>query len=135
MHACRNNISIKFDYIVYQLSYSVGFFFIADLSKNRFIEIPSEIFEYRSAECLNCYHNAIKFVPEALLQLQNLTHLCLRFVKCFKSFWLFSSHFRKSVFIDQYIHVLVLKSSKRHVKFCLYVYMQNYQWLTCCSTY
>ena len=56
------------------------FFFFADLSKNRFIEIPSEIFEYRSAECLNCYHNAIKFVPEALLQLQNLTHLCLRFV-------------------------------------------------------
>lgn len=30
---------------------------------------------------MNCYYNAIKFVPEALLQLQNLTHLCLRFVQ------------------------------------------------------
>nr|XP_022286809.1 leucine-rich repeat and calponin homology domain-containing protein 2-like isoform X11 [Crassostrea virginica] len=83
-----------------------------DLSKNRFIEIPSEIFEYRSAECLNCYHNAIKFVPEALLQLQNLTHLCLSrnqltvippFIKCLQALEVFLASHNKLVSLPEEI--------------------------------
>ncbi|XP_061171526.1 leucine-rich repeat and calponin homology domain-containing protein 2-like isoform X5 [Saccostrea echinata] len=83
-----------------------------DLSKNRFTEIPPEIFEYRSAECLNCYHNAIKFVPEALLQLQNLTHLCLSrnqltvippFIKCLQALEVFLASHNKLVSLPEEI--------------------------------
>eukprot|EP00105_Crassostrea_gigas_P006333 XP_011420231.1 PREDICTED: leucine-rich repeat and calponin homology domain-containing protein 1 isoform X6 [Crassostrea gigas] len=83
-----------------------------DLSKNRFTEIPPEIFEYRSAECLNCYYNAIKFVPEALLQLQNLTHLCLSrnqltvippFIKCLQALEVFLASHNKLVSLPEEI--------------------------------
>ncbi|XP_056004329.1 leucine-rich repeat and calponin homology domain-containing protein 2-like isoform X13 [Ostrea edulis] len=83
-----------------------------DLSKNRFTEIPPEIFEYRSAELLNCYHNAIKFVPEALLQLQNLTHLCLSrnqltvippFIKCLQALEVFLASHNKLVSLPEEI--------------------------------
>ncbi|XP_062599827.1 leucine-rich repeat and calponin homology domain-containing protein 2-like isoform X3 [Saccostrea cucullata] len=83
-----------------------------DLSKNRFTEIPVEIFEYRSSECLNCYHNAIKFFPEALLQLQNLTHLCLSrnqltvippFIKCLQALEVFLASHNKLVSLPEEI--------------------------------
>ncbi|KAK7486504.1 hypothetical protein BaRGS_00022305 [Batillaria attramentaria] len=49
----------------------------ADLSKNRFSEVPPEVCDYSSMERLNCYHNIIKSIPEAIIQLQALTHLNL----------------------------------------------------------
>lgn len=53
---------------------------LTDLSKNRFGEIPPEVCEYTSMESLNCYYNVIKSIPEAITQLQLLTHLNLRSV-------------------------------------------------------
>ncbi|XP_046379814.2 DISP complex protein LRCH3-like isoform X4 [Haliotis rufescens] len=50
---------------------------VADLSKNRLGDVPLEICEYHSMERLNCYHNVIKVIPEAIVQLQALTHLNL----------------------------------------------------------
>ncbi|XP_041349967.1 leucine-rich repeat and calponin homology domain-containing protein 2-like isoform X9 [Gigantopelta aegis] len=49
----------------------------SDLSKNRLNEVPPEVCEYQSMEKLNCYHNVIKYIPEAIVQLQALTHLNL----------------------------------------------------------
>eukprot|EP00106_Octopus_bimaculoides_P006903 XP_014774345.1 PREDICTED: leucine-rich repeat and calponin homology domain-containing protein 4-like isoform X8 [Octopus bimaculoides] len=49
----------------------------ADISKNRFTEIPEEIGEYASLERLNCYHNLIRSIPENVGHLQVLTHLNL----------------------------------------------------------
>ena len=53
---------------------------VTDLSKNRLSEMPVEVCEYSNMERLNCYHNIIKSIPEAIVQLQALTHLNLRFV-------------------------------------------------------
>ncbi|MFT7796148.1 leucine-rich repeat and calponin homology domain-containing protein 2 [Arapaima gigas] len=47
----------------------------ADLSKNRFSEIPSEVCLFAPLESLNLYHNCIKCVPEAIINLQMLTYL------------------------------------------------------------
>ncbi|XP_033760398.1 leucine-rich repeat and calponin homology domain-containing protein 2-like isoform X6 [Pecten maximus] len=49
----------------------------ADLSKNRLQDVPKEICDFASMEKLNCYHNVLKFLPDALVQLQALTHLNL----------------------------------------------------------
>ncbi|XP_069104080.1 leucine-rich repeat and calponin homology domain-containing protein 1-like isoform X10 [Argopecten irradians] len=49
----------------------------ADLSKNRLQDVPKEVCDYASMEKLNCYHNVLKFLPDALVQLQALTHLNL----------------------------------------------------------
>ncbi|GAB1600914.1 leucine-rich repeat and calponin homology domain-containing protein 4-like isoform X2 [Argonauta hians] len=49
----------------------------ADISKNRFTEIPPEVGEYASLERLNCYHNLIRTIPENVGHLQVLTHLNL----------------------------------------------------------
>ncbi|KAL3846998.1 hypothetical protein ACJMK2_017937 [Sinanodonta woodiana] len=49
----------------------------ADLSKNRFSEIPKELCEYVSMERLNCYSNVIKSIPEVFIQLQALTYVNL----------------------------------------------------------
>uniref|UniRef100_A0A9J8BQB4 Leucine-rich repeats and calponin homology (CH) domain containing 2 n=1 Tax=Cyprinus carpio carpio TaxID=630221 RepID=A0A9J8BQB4_CYPCA len=47
----------------------------ADLSKNRFCEIPPEVCIFAPLESLNLYHNCIKVVPEAIINLQMLTYL------------------------------------------------------------
>ncbi|XP_052448570.1 leucine-rich repeat and calponin homology domain-containing protein 2 isoform X4 [Carassius gibelio] len=47
----------------------------ADLSKNRFGEIPPEVCMFAPLELLNLYHNCIKVVPEAIINLQMLTYL------------------------------------------------------------
>ncbi|XP_069973020.1 DISP complex protein LRCH3 isoform X5 [Penaeus vannamei] len=50
---------------------------LADLSKNRFSELPPEVTEYTSLEQLNLYQNVIKHLPESVINLQSLTHLNL----------------------------------------------------------
>ncbi|XP_048087095.1 leucine-rich repeat and calponin homology domain-containing protein 2 isoform X1 [Alosa alosa] len=47
----------------------------ADLSKNRFTEIPPEVCLFAPLEALNLYHNCIKCIPEAIVNLQMLTYL------------------------------------------------------------
>ncbi|XP_053556191.1 leucine-rich repeat and calponin homology domain-containing protein 2 [Bombina bombina] len=47
----------------------------ADLSKNRFVEIPPEVCMFAPLETLNLYHNCIKCIPESIKNLQMLTYL------------------------------------------------------------
>ncbi|KAL1267873.1 hypothetical protein QQF64_033236, partial [Cirrhinus molitorella] len=47
----------------------------ADLSKNRLIDIPSEVCHLVSLETLNLYHNCIKSIPDTIISLQSLTCL------------------------------------------------------------
>ncbi|XP_066509404.1 leucine-rich repeat and calponin homology domain-containing protein 2 [Hoplias malabaricus] len=47
----------------------------ADLSKNRFGEIPPDVCMFAPLESLNLYHNCIKAIPEAIVNLQMLTYL------------------------------------------------------------
>ncbi|XP_030669233.1 leucine-rich repeat and calponin homology domain-containing protein 1 isoform X4 [Nomascus leucogenys] len=49
----------------------------ADLSKNRLIEVPMELCHFVSLEILNLYHNCIRVIPEAIVNLQMLTYLNL----------------------------------------------------------
>uniref|UniRef100_UPI00398E9876 leucine-rich repeat and calponin homology domain-containing protein 1 isoform X1 n=1 Tax=Pristiophorus japonicus TaxID=55135 RepID=UPI00398E9876 len=49
----------------------------ADLSKNRLSEIPLELCHFISLEMLNLYHNCIKVIPDAVINLQTLTNLNL----------------------------------------------------------
>ncbi|XP_051869229.1 leucine-rich repeat and calponin homology domain-containing protein 1 isoform X2 [Pristis pectinata] len=49
----------------------------ADLSKNRLSEIPLEVCHFISLEILNLYHNCIKVIPDAVINLQALTNLNL----------------------------------------------------------
>ncbi|XP_010223480.1 PREDICTED: leucine-rich repeat and calponin homology domain-containing protein 1 [Tinamus guttatus] len=49
----------------------------ADLSKNRLTEIPIEVCHFVSLETLNLYHNCIKIIPDAIVNLQMLTYLNL----------------------------------------------------------
>ncbi|XP_010165408.2 leucine-rich repeat and calponin homology domain-containing protein 1, partial [Antrostomus carolinensis] len=48
-----------------------------DLSKNRLTEVPSELCHFVSLETLNLYHNCIKIIPDAIVNLQMLTYLNL----------------------------------------------------------
>jgi len=50
----------------------------ADLSRNRFSEVPADICNCGSLERLNCYHNVIRSLPGAIVQLHNLVYLNLR---------------------------------------------------------
>ena len=52
--------------------------FFADLSKNRLTEIPPEVCLFAPLESLNLYHNCIKCIPEAIINLQMLTYLDIR---------------------------------------------------------
>ena len=52
----------------------------ADFSRNRFDRIPEEVCNFRELVKLNCYHNSIRYVPEDLNDLSNLTELNLRCV-------------------------------------------------------
>ncbi|XP_043829908.1 leucine-rich repeat and calponin homology domain-containing protein 2 isoform X5 [Dromiciops gliroides] len=47
----------------------------ADLSRNRFTEIPSDVWLFAPLETLNLYHNCIKAIPETIKNLQMLTYL------------------------------------------------------------
>ncbi|XP_036059830.1 DISP complex protein LRCH3 isoform X15 [Onychomys torridus] len=47
----------------------------ADLSRNRLSEIPVEACHFVSLESLNLYQNCIRYIPEAVLNLQALTFL------------------------------------------------------------
>ncbi|XP_060688595.1 leucine-rich repeat and calponin homology domain-containing protein 2 isoform X2 [Hemiscyllium ocellatum] len=47
----------------------------ADLSKNRLIELPQEVCLFAPLETLHLYHNCIKCIPEAVVNLQMLTFL------------------------------------------------------------
>ncbi|XP_058642002.1 leucine-rich repeat and calponin homology domain-containing protein 1 isoform X6 [Onychostoma macrolepis] len=47
----------------------------ADLSKNRLIDIPSEVCHLVSLETLNLYHNCIRSIPDTIISLQSLTCL------------------------------------------------------------
>ncbi|XP_043926633.1 DISP complex protein LRCH3 isoform X4 [Protopterus annectens] len=47
----------------------------ADLSRNRLSDISAEICQFVSLESLNLYQNCIRFIPEAVLNLQTLTCL------------------------------------------------------------
>ncbi|XP_050826201.1 leucine-rich repeat and calponin homology domain-containing protein 1 isoform X2 [Serinus canaria] len=49
----------------------------ADLSKNRLTEVPTELCHFVSLESLNLYHNCIKVIPDAIVNLQMLTYLNL----------------------------------------------------------
>ncbi|XP_022430551.1 leucine-rich repeat and calponin homology domain-containing protein 1 isoform X3 [Delphinapterus leucas] len=48
-----------------------------DLSKNRLVEVPMELCHFVSLEILNLYHNCIRVIPEAIVNLQTLTYLNL----------------------------------------------------------
>uniref|UniRef100_A0A8C0UND4 Leucine rich repeats and calponin homology domain containing 1 n=1 Tax=Cyanistes caeruleus TaxID=156563 RepID=A0A8C0UND4_CYACU len=53
------------------------FFLFSDLSKNRLTEVPTELCHFVSLETLNLYHNCIKVIPDAIVNLQMLTYLNL----------------------------------------------------------
>ncbi|KAK7793709.1 hypothetical protein R5R35_007868 [Gryllus longicercus] len=50
---------------------------IADLSKNRFGELPVEVTEFCSLERLLLYHNTIRSIPDTVVYLQSLVYLDL----------------------------------------------------------
>ncbi|XP_022914358.1 leucine-rich repeat and calponin homology domain-containing protein isoform X2 [Onthophagus taurus] len=50
---------------------------IADLSRNHFSELPVKITEFPFLERLQCYHNAIRYIPDSISNLQCLTYLDL----------------------------------------------------------
>uniref|UniRef100_A0A8C0WPT0 Calponin-homology (CH) domain-containing protein n=1 Tax=Castor canadensis TaxID=51338 RepID=A0A8C0WPT0_CASCN len=50
---------------------------LPDLSKNRLVEVPMELCHFVSLEILNLYHNCIRVIPEAIVNLQMLTYLNL----------------------------------------------------------
>ncbi|XP_018328501.1 leucine-rich repeat and calponin homology domain-containing protein 1 isoform X2 [Agrilus planipennis] len=60
-------------YPKYNLSDTV----VADLSKNRFSELPEEVTTFSFLERLQCYHNAIKYIPDTVSSLQSLNYLDL----------------------------------------------------------
>lgn len=56
--------------------------FVADLSKNRFSELPVEVTEFYFLERLQLYHNTIRSIPDSVVYLQSLIYLDLRWVRC-----------------------------------------------------
>ncbi|XP_025058534.1 leucine-rich repeat and calponin homology domain-containing protein 3 [Alligator sinensis] len=46
-----------------------------NLSRNRLSELPAEVCHFVSLESLNFYQNCIRYIPEAILNLQSLTFL------------------------------------------------------------
>ncbi|XP_011311896.1 leucine-rich repeat and calponin homology domain-containing protein 1 isoform X2 [Fopius arisanus] len=57
--------------------YNLSDTIIADLSKNRFGELPEEVTEFPFLEKLHLYHNAIRVIPETVVMLQSLSYLDL----------------------------------------------------------
>ncbi|XP_017116838.1 leucine-rich repeat and calponin homology domain-containing protein isoform X1 [Drosophila elegans] len=58
--------------------YSLTDTVIADLSRNRFAELPEEVTTFAFLETLLLYHNTIRSIPESVKQLSSLTYLDLR---------------------------------------------------------
>lgn len=54
------------------------FAFLSDLSRNRLSELPAEVCLFVSLESLNLYQNCIRYIPEAIVNLQSLTFLNIR---------------------------------------------------------
>ncbi|NWS96806.1 LRCH3 protein, partial [Mionectes macconnelli] len=54
---------------------SLFFSLPSDLSRNRLSELPAEACHFVSLESLNLYQNCIRYIPEAVLNLQSLTFL------------------------------------------------------------
>ena len=52
--------------------------FLADLSRNKLVEVPGECTNYYSLERLLLYHNIIKSIPDTIAGLQSLVYLDLR---------------------------------------------------------
>jgi Leucine-rich repeat (LRR) protein len=52
--------------------------FFIDLSRNRFVEFPRVLCSFFSLERLNLYNNAIKSIPEQIVQIHMLKILDLR---------------------------------------------------------
>ncbi|XP_055682493.1 leucine-rich repeat and calponin homology domain-containing protein isoform X2 [Lutzomyia longipalpis] len=50
----------------------------ADLSRNRFCELPEDVTSFPFMETLLVYHNAIRSIPETVKELRSLTYLDLR---------------------------------------------------------
>jgi len=48
---------------------------LADLSRNKLVEVPGECTDYRSLERLLLYHNTIRSIPESISSLQSLQYL------------------------------------------------------------
>lgn len=86
----NKNMSSKYKYstvrcsrlhIIYSnflcLEHISNFIYLSDLSKNRFCELPEEVLAFRFLEKLNCYHNAIRTIPDTVNSLQCLNVLDL----------------------------------------------------------
>jgi Leucine-rich repeat (LRR) protein len=52
-------------------------FYFPDLSKNRFSELPEEVTSFHFLEKLHCYHNAIRYIPDSIVNLQCLMYVDL----------------------------------------------------------
>jgi len=48
---------------------------LADLSRNKLVEVPGECTDYKSLERLLLYHNTIRSIPETISSLQSLQYL------------------------------------------------------------
>lgn len=59
------------------LKYNLSDTVIADLSKNRFSELPEEVTSFYFLERLQCYHNTIRYIPDTVGSLQCLNYLDL----------------------------------------------------------
>ncbi|NXF50381.1 LRCH3 protein, partial [Oceanites oceanicus] len=59
------------------------FSLLSDLSRNRLSELPAEACHFVSLESLNLYQNCIRYIPEAVLNLQSLTFLNISLIILF----------------------------------------------------
>ncbi|XP_076343790.1 leucine-rich repeat and calponin homology domain-containing protein 1-like isoform X2 [Tachypleus tridentatus] len=64
------------------LEYDIDDIVFADLSKNKFTQLPTEICDFFLLAELNCYHNVIRCFPDSVVALQSLTFLNLRNQLC-----------------------------------------------------
>lgn len=101
---------------------------LTDLSKNRLTEIPPELCLFAPLESLNLYHNCIKCIPEAIINLQMLTYLDIRWgfagnvlSVLFHVFIRLQPHACKEFLVPVFFHCTNNSSKftwKRHFLFC-----------------
>ncbi|CAO1348872.1 unnamed protein product [Diamesa hyperborea] len=72
-----NNRSIK-EFPKNIAKYNLNDLVYADLSRNRFCELPEDVTSFAFLERLLLYHNAIRSIPETVRGLHSLTYLDLR---------------------------------------------------------
>ncbi len=65
---------LLFDFI----GLAIDYLLVLDLSRNGFVEFPRILCAFFSLERLNLYHNAIKSIPEQIVQIYMLKVLNLR---------------------------------------------------------